>query len=100
LLRFDTDGLRAVSADVGGAGQAFKDAGSALRALGGAADSRVQAGLDVLTRLFAGALDVLGDDAMATSSQKIAGGADAYDATDQALANGSAPPSTGGVDAL
>lgn len=99
-MRFDTNAMRAVSADVGGAAQVLKDASGALRALGGTADGRVQAGLDVLTRLYAGALEVLGDDVAAMSSQVIAGGADAYDATDQRLADGRAPSPAGGVVAV
>lgn len=96
-MRFDTDGMRVASTDVGGSAQAYKDAGGALRALGTAADGRVQAGLDVLTRLLAGALEVLGVDAEALSTQVIAGSADLYDTTDQALAGGP-PPATGGMD--
>lgn len=92
----DTDGIRTVSADVGGAAQALKDAGAALRDLGGVAHPGVQAGLDALTGAVAGALEVLGDDASSMSSQVIAGGADTYDDTDLRLADHSGASSTGG----
>jgi hypothetical protein len=86
-LDIDTDSLRTVASELGGAATALSETSGNLGSIGSLADGAAQAGLQALTVAWGAALDVLAQDVTFLSG-RVGNAATTYDTTDQALAAG------------